>query len=110
MLFFKNLVVLKPKEKHLLDKNIHEEIGHFSERKTLAEVKKRFFWHDKIEFVRTMVRQCQRCQLAKSSGSIRSDIEEMKTFLFVTFSTGWHWILWDLFLKLKMEIGMLWLP
>jgi hypothetical protein len=38
MLFFKNLVVLKPKEKHLLDKNIHEEIGHFSERKTLVEV------------------------------------------------------------------------
>jgi hypothetical protein len=31
MLFFKNLVMLKPKERKALVKNIHEEIGHFSE-------------------------------------------------------------------------------
>ncbi len=41
-LFFKNLVVPKP-EKKLLLKNIHEEIGHFNEGKTLAKVKKIFF-------------------------------------------------------------------
>ncbi len=61
MLFFKNLVVPKPKEKKVLVKDIHKEVGHFSERKTLAEVKKRFFWHNRIEFVRTVVRQCQHC-------------------------------------------------
>jgi hypothetical protein len=71
MLFFKNLVVPKPKERHVLVKNIHEEIGHFSEGRTLVEVKKNFFWHDLIEFVRMVVRQCQHCHLAKSSGNIR---------------------------------------
>ncbi len=40
----------KPEERHVLVKNIHEEIGHFNEGRTLVEVKKRFFWHDKTEF------------------------------------------------------------
>jgi len=35
--------VPKPKERKVLVKDIHEEIGHFNERKTLVEVKKRFF-------------------------------------------------------------------
>jgi hypothetical protein len=42
-LFFKNLVVPKLEEKKVLVRNIHEEIGHFSERRTLVEVMKRFF-------------------------------------------------------------------
>ncbi len=71
-------MVLKPEEKKALVKDIHEEVGHFSEGRTLAEVKKRFFWHEKMESMRTMVRQCQRCQLAKSLENIRSGIEEMK--------------------------------
>jgi hypothetical protein len=57
-LFFKNMVVPKPKEKQVLVKNIHEEIGHFNEGRTLVEVKKRFFWHDKIESMRMVVRLC----------------------------------------------------
>jgi hypothetical protein len=28
---------------------IHEEIGHFSEQKTIVEVKKRYFWRDRVE-------------------------------------------------------------
>jgi hypothetical protein len=70
--------VPKPEEKKALVKDIHEEIGHFNEGRTLAEVKKNFFWHDRIEFVRMVVRQCQHCQLAKSSRSIKLGIEEMK--------------------------------
>ncbi len=46
MSFFKDLVVPKLEERHGLVKSIHEEIGHFSEGRTLVEVKKRFFWHD----------------------------------------------------------------
>ncbi len=42
-LFFKDLVVPKLEERQMLVKNIHEEIGHISEGRTLAEVKKRFF-------------------------------------------------------------------
>jgi len=78
MLFFKNLVVPKFEERKVLVRDTHEEIGHFSEGRTLAEVKKRFFWHDRIKTVRVVVRQCQCCQLAKSLGSIRLGIEEMK--------------------------------
>jgi hypothetical protein len=55
-LFFKNLVVPKPKERKELVKDIHEEIRHFGEGRTLAKVKKKFFWHDKIESVRMVVR------------------------------------------------------
>jgi hypothetical protein len=77
-LFFKNLVVPKPKEKQVLVKNTHEEIGHFSEGRTLAKVKKRFFWHDKTESMRMVVRLCECYHLAKSLGSIRFGIEEMK--------------------------------
>jgi hypothetical protein len=47
MLILKDLVVPKPKERHMFVKNILEEIGHFSEGRTLAKVKKRFFWHDR---------------------------------------------------------------
>ncbi len=48
-LFFKNLMVSKLEERKALVKDIHEEIGHFSERRTLIEVKKRFFWHDRTK-------------------------------------------------------------
>ncbi len=41
-LLFKNLVLLKLEERKALVKDIHEEIGHFSEGRTLIEVK-RFF-------------------------------------------------------------------
>ncbi len=54
----------------------------------MAEIKKRFFWHDRTEFVKMVVKQCQHRQLAKSLGSIRSGIEEIKTFLSVTFFYG----------------------
>jgi len=69
----------KTQGKKVLVKNIHKEIGHFNERRTLAEVKKRFFWHDRTKSLRMVVRQCQRCQLAKSSGNFSSSIEEMKS-------------------------------
>jgi hypothetical protein len=62
----------------VLIKNIHEEIGQFSERRTLVEVKKRFFWHDRSESMRMLVRQCQHYRLAKSLENIKSSIEEMK--------------------------------
>ncbi len=40
----------------MLVKSIHKEIGHFNEGRTLVEVKKKFFWHDKIESVRMVVK------------------------------------------------------
>ncbi len=41
-LFFKDLVVPKPEERHVLVKSIHEEIGHFSEGQWLRS-KRGFF-------------------------------------------------------------------
>jgi hypothetical protein len=90
---FKNLVVPKPEERHVLVNNIHEEIGHFNEGRKLVEVKKRIFWHDRTKSTRMVVKQCQQCRLAKSSRNIIFGIEEMKKFISMTFSTWWHWIL-----------------
>jgi hypothetical protein len=85
----------KLEEKHVLVKNIHEEIGHLSEGRTLAKVKKRFFFGmTEHNHVRMVVRQCQRCQLAKSSGNIKFGIEEMKSI-----------IVYDLFYKVALDIA-----
>jgi hypothetical protein len=43
-----------------------------------------------------VVRQCQRCQLAKSSGNIRSNIEEMKIIP-----------IYDLFYRVALDIARL---
>ncbi len=42
-LFFKNLVVSKLEKGKALGRDIHEEIGHFNEGRTLVKLKKRFF-------------------------------------------------------------------
>jgi hypothetical protein len=48
-----------------LIKKVHQEIGHFGEMKTLAEIKKWFFWHDRTKFVKTFVKSCEKCQMVK---------------------------------------------
>jgi hypothetical protein len=63
----------------MLIEKIHEEIGHFGEMWTLAEVKKRFFWHDKTKSIKKFIRICEKCQLAKQSRNMKFDIEEMKS-------------------------------
>ncbi len=63
----------------MLIEKIHEEIGHFGEVWTLDEIKKRFFWHDRIESIKKFVKICEKCQLTKQFGNMRSGIEEMKS-------------------------------
>ncbi len=65
ILFFQNLVVFRLVEWRMLIEKIHEEIGYFGEMRILVEVKKRFFWHDKIESVKKFIRICEKCQLAR---------------------------------------------
>jgi hypothetical protein len=60
-LFFQNLVILRPTKRRMLIEKIHEKIGHFGEMRTLAEVKKRFFWHDKTKFVKKFIKICEKC-------------------------------------------------
>jgi hypothetical protein len=60
---------------------MHEDLGHFGEQRTLAEVRRRYFWHNRTEEVKAVVRGCQQCQLVRSSGSIRSEDEQLKNIL-----------------------------
>jgi len=80
-LFFKALLVPKPEERASLVRRMHEDLGHFGEQRTLAEVRRRYFWHNRTEDVKAVVRGCQQCQLVRSSGNIRSGDEQLKSIL-----------------------------
>jgi hypothetical protein len=71
------LVIPKPIEKRTVIEKIHEEIGHFGESWTLVEVKKRFFWHDRTKSIKTFVKTCNKCQLARQF-DMRFGVEKMK--------------------------------
>ncbi len=78
-LFFGTLLVPKPEERLSLVKQMHEDLGHFGEQRTLAEIRRRYFWHSRTTDVKAKVRGCQQCQLVRSSGSIRSGDEQLKS-------------------------------
>jgi hypothetical protein len=44
-LYFKGLYVPKPKERMRLVSQMHEDLGHFGEQRTLVEICRRYFWH-----------------------------------------------------------------
>jgi hypothetical protein len=77
-LFFKALLVPKPEERVSLVRRMHEDLGHFGEQRTLVEVRRRYFWHNRTKDVKAVVRGCQQCQLVRSLGSIRSEDEQLK--------------------------------
>jgi len=78
-LYFKGLLVPRPEERRSLVSQMHEDLGHFREQRTLAEIRQRYFWHHQAEDVKAVVRSCQQCQLVKSEGSIRSRDVQMKS-------------------------------
>ncbi len=45
-LYFKGLFVPKPEERAALVIQMHENLGHFGEQRTLAEIRRRYFWHN----------------------------------------------------------------
>ncbi len=59
--YFKRLYVPKSKGRIPLVIQMHEELGHFGEQRTLAEICQRYFWHNRTEDVQTVVRRCQQC-------------------------------------------------
>jgi hypothetical protein len=77
--FFKTLLVPKPEERLSLVKQMHKDLGHFGEQRTLAEVQRRYFWHSRTTDVKAMVKGCEQCQLVRSSGSITSGDEQLKS-------------------------------
>jgi hypothetical protein len=78
-LFFKALLVPKPEERVSLVRRMHEDLGHFGEQWTLAEIRRRYFWHNQTTDVKVVIRGCQQCQLVRSSGSIRFGDEQLKS-------------------------------
>ncbi len=60
-LFFKALLVPKPKERVSLVRRMHEDLGHFGEQRTLAEIRQRYFWHNRTTDVKGVIRGCQQC-------------------------------------------------
>ncbi len=54
-LMFKGLVVPRPNEFRQLILDLQNEIGHFSEGKTLSKVNRCYFWHNRTKEVKAMV-------------------------------------------------------
>ncbi len=78
-LFFKALLVPKPEERLPLVEQMHEDLGHFGEYRTLTEIRCRYFWHSRTANVKIVVRGCQQCQLVRGSGNIRYGDERLKS-------------------------------
>jgi hypothetical protein len=78
-LYFKGLFVPKPEERTALVIQMHEDLGHFGEQRSLVEIHRRYFWHNQTKDVRMVVKRCQQCQLVRSTGSIRSGDEQLKS-------------------------------
>jgi len=77
-LYFKGLLVPRPKDRMGLVVRMHQNLGHFGEERTLIEICRRYFWHNRTEDVKTVVKVCQQCQMVRRMGSIRSEDEELK--------------------------------
>ncbi len=60
-LMFQDLVVPRLEERDEIVNMIHEEIGHFSEQRIFVEGKKRYFWHDRTESTKRLIRKCMLC-------------------------------------------------
>jgi hypothetical protein len=78
-LYFKELYVPKLEERIPLVVHMHEDLGHSGGQRMLAEICRRYFWHNRIEDVKSVVRSCQQCQLVRSEGNIRSGDEQLKS-------------------------------
>jgi len=59
--------------------DLHNEIGHFGEGRTLAKMNKRYFWHNKTIEVNDVVYSCKQCHLIKRTRCIRLKLEEFKS-------------------------------
>jgi hypothetical protein len=78
-LYFKGLLVPRPKDRIRLVVQMHKNLGHFGEERILAEVCRKYFWHNRTKDVKTVVKVCQQCQMVRRMGSIRFEDEELKS-------------------------------
>jgi len=57
-LYFKGLLVPRPEDRMGLVVRMHKDLGHSGEERILAEICKRYFWHNQTEDVKTVVKVC----------------------------------------------------
>jgi hypothetical protein len=50
--------VPRPEDHMGLVIQMHKDLGNFGEEKTLAEIYRRYYWHNKIEDVKIVVKIC----------------------------------------------------
>jgi len=55
-LYFKDLLVPRLEDRMGLVVRIHKDLGHFGEERILVEVCRRYFWHNRTEDVKTVVK------------------------------------------------------
>jgi hypothetical protein len=75
---FKGLVIPKLEEHRQIIMDIHDEIGHFGEGRTLVEVKSQYFWHNMTKFVKEVICTCKNCQLVKRTRIVKLKPIELK--------------------------------
>jgi hypothetical protein len=75
---------------------MHQEIGHFNEKRTLIEIYKKFYWHNKNVQVHLVVKAWKECQLVRIIGSMKLDVEDLKNIPVC-----------DLFYKVALDIAKL---
>jgi len=78
-LYFKGLLIPRPEDRMGLVVQMHKDLGHYGEERTLAEICRRYFWHNRTGDVKTVVKVCQQCQMVRRMGSIRSEDEKLKS-------------------------------
>jgi len=79
LLYFKGLFVPRLEDRMGLVGRMHKDLRHSGKERTLAEVCRRYFWHNRTEDVKTVVKICQQCQMVRTMGRIRSEDEELKS-------------------------------
>jgi len=57
---------------------MHVEIRHFGEQRTLVEIYKRYYWHNRTAEVRAIVKACKECQLVRQIRNIMSHVENLE--------------------------------
>ncbi len=57
-LYFEGLFVPRLEDQMGLIIQMHEDLGHFGKERTLAEVYKRYFWHNRTANVKMVIKLC----------------------------------------------------
>lgn len=75
-------MVPNPNERKKIVLEMHKEIRHFGEQRTFIEICKQFYQRNRTKQIKAMVKACKNRQLTKQIGSIKSDVEDLKSIMF----------------------------